>query len=538
MPLSKQMRRLQGKWETGGRWPKRLEWIEVSGIRGWRGQRFELRFPIMAVVGENGAGKSTILQAAASVYAPEGSKERKLYAGDFFPDTAWDKIRDARIGYSVREGQNPPNVGSIRKPSERWRGNEERRKRSVAYIDLRRIQPVPARLGYVKIANSKLEEAQATLFDQPELARISDIMGRRYDAARMANVAEGSSRWVPVLCYRGSSYSGFHQGAGETTVAELLETPIPSNALVLIDEIESSLHPRAQRRLMHDLADRCREEEWQVVLTTHSPYVLEELPLEARAYIVGGQGGIDREFVYGVSPDFAMTRMDEIPHPEIEVYVEDNRAERMVVEILAAHAQTLVPRCQTVRCGSASVGQALGQMVAEKRFLRPTCVFLDGDRAESSGCNLLPGDDAPERVVFDALRSLQWGTIAAWGEVDRRVGRSYSDVADTLNQAMTMGDHHDWVRSAASNLTLDSETLWQAMVAEWATKCLSKDEASRVVQPITDLLSGITSSAEASREPDLLLEPPGGRQVQATRPRRTSTERLPHPELFPNVAQG
>jgi len=77
-------------------------------------------------------------------------------------------------------------------------------------------------------------------------------------------------------------YSGFHQGAGETTVAELLEADLPQYSLVLIDEIESSLHPRAQRRLLRDLAERCRERQLQIILTTHSPYILEELPAEAR----------------------------------------------------------------------------------------------------------------------------------------------------------------------------------------------------------------------------------------------------------------
>lgn len=75
-----------------------------------------------------------------------------------------------------------------------------------------------------------------------------------------------------------NEYSGFHQGAGETTITEFLQSDIPKYSLVLIDEIETSLHPRAQRRLIRDLADRCRELDAQVVLTTRSPYVLDELP--------------------------------------------------------------------------------------------------------------------------------------------------------------------------------------------------------------------------------------------------------------------
>ncbi|HDU5257593.1 TPA: AAA family ATPase, partial [Klebsiella pneumoniae subsp. pneumoniae] len=56
------MRKLINKWKTGNSWPKRLEWLEIQGIRGWTGQRVDLQFPIVALVGENGSGKSTVLQ--------------------------------------------------------------------------------------------------------------------------------------------------------------------------------------------------------------------------------------------------------------------------------------------------------------------------------------------------------------------------------------------------------------------------------------------------------------------------------------------
>jgi recombinational DNA repair ATPase RecF len=67
MGMSSEMRRLENKWNTreiGNTWPKFLDSIDINGLRGWRGQRIEFPFPIVAIVGENGSGKSTILQAA------------------------------------------------------------------------------------------------------------------------------------------------------------------------------------------------------------------------------------------------------------------------------------------------------------------------------------------------------------------------------------------------------------------------------------------------------------------------------------------
>src|SRR5947209_8695766 len=113
MKISKQMRLLSNKWTTGVGWPQRLESIEIHGLRGWQGQRVDFKFPIVAICGENGSGKSTILQCAASVYAmPEG---QSWFASDFFPDTAWDAITNATIKYTIRQGQESIS-NSVRKP--------------------------------------------------------------------------------------------------------------------------------------------------------------------------------------------------------------------------------------------------------------------------------------------------------------------------------------------------------------------------------------------------------------------------------------
>lgn len=93
--MSREMQRLQAKWTSGNGWPQRLEWMEISGIRGWTGQRIEFRFPIVAVVGENGAGKSTILQAAAASYKSPDLEKKMKFPADFFPDAPWDKIEGA-----------------------------------------------------------------------------------------------------------------------------------------------------------------------------------------------------------------------------------------------------------------------------------------------------------------------------------------------------------------------------------------------------------------------------------------------------------
>ena len=150
------------------------------------------------------------------------------------------------------------------------------------------------------------------------------------------------NREVPVLEVEGGEFPGFHQGAGELTVTELLKVDFPPNALVLIDEIETSLHPRVQRRILRDLATVARLNNLQVILTTHSPFILEELPDRARIQIV--RTGNDRSILIGVSPEFAMTKMDERPHARADVYVEDERAKVLVEEVLAVRKADALAR--------------------------------------------------------------------------------------------------------------------------------------------------------------------------------------------------
>ena len=176
-----------------------------------------------------------------------------------------------------------------------------------------------------------------------------------------------------------------------------------------------------------------------------------------------------------------MTKMDDQPHPECELYVEDNAAKTLLNEILTKHGRELFPRCAVTPYGASNLGIALGQMLEQKRFRIPTCVFLDGDNDPAPGCIILPGNDAPERAVFRDLRMRRWGNL--WS----RIGRDIGMVSEACEASMLLGDHHDWVQYAASRLMLGSETLWQAMCGEWAEH-QNREAVQYIVDAIGDAL--------------------------------------------------
>ena len=221
-------------------------------------------------------------------------------------------------------------------------------------------------------------------------------MGRNFETAKMALSDIDEHRFVPVLQHQGASYSGFHQGAGETTITELLQTDLPKYSLVLIDEVETSLHPRAQRRLVRDLAERARELELQIILTTHSLFVLDELPFEARAHIAVTDRG-RRTVIYGVSPEFAMSKIDDVTQFECDLYVEDARAKTLLIEVLARHAPPFVSRCQV---------SLMGQLRSDNRL--ESWLIRDGFLANES-CSSTAIKGIPSGA-FDYLKTRQ----SAW----------------------------------------------------------------------------------------------------------------------------
>ena len=88
-------------------------------------------------------------------------------------------------------------------------------------------------------------------------------------------------------------------------------------------------------------------------------------------------------------------------------------------------------------------------------------------------------------MVFEALRSNNWLKVAD------RIKRDYSDVADACTQAMSLPEHHEWIRYAANKLVIGGDTLWQVMCSEWATTCITKDDVANIVQPVEDALNRV-----------------------------------------------
>ncbi len=193
-------------------WPKRLEWIEVDKIRGWCGQRINLNFPIVAIVGRK-RFRQKHPSAGRRVRLFEERPQGDMVCFRFFPRHCVGSNPWRRSSLWLHRRLRTLN-GSFRKPTTRWLGNVDRPTREVEYIDLSRIQPVSARVGYARIAKNKHEEKSHVPFEEEKVRRLSEVMGRHYDAAKMSITTIDEHREIPVISRDGNIFSGFHQGSG------------------------------------------------------------------------------------------------------------------------------------------------------------------------------------------------------------------------------------------------------------------------------------------------------------------------------------
>jgi hypothetical protein len=293
-------------------------------------------------------------------------------------------------------------------------------------------------------------------------------------------------RMVGLLKREFGEISQFHQGAGEDTTLDLLQAlqQVPSHSLVIIDEVEASLHPRAQRRLIKFLLEFSRQKRAQVIVSTHSPYILEELPTEARVLLVPTPDGPN--VIYGASPEFSLTKLDEHVHPEAYLFVEDRTAEVWLREILAHHPKggDVISRIRISSVGPANVVRMMGELALTGKLPYKALGVVDGDTEVARGCIALPGTHAPEKVVFGALKA------RGWARLDERFGIGAGDLHTYLDDALLDPDFHRWPALVGDRIIKSSVSVWETVATEWCRECLSTHDRDRIVNAISSLLTG------------------------------------------------
>ncbi len=474
-----EINRIRSK-NSADHWPQYVESVTISNLHGWSGEQIQFSFPFMVICGENGTGKSTILKATAACHKHPTNRSLSFTAGKFFPDTTWESIVGGKIVSEIRTGQTRRTV-SISKPTQRWRPSENRPPRNVFLFDISRTLPKEGVVGYAQIAKKNTTEVSTIDLSDEVRTYYSAIMGRRYTVARHASTDAAPERQVGVVDNPSGTYSQFHQGAGESCSLDLLAAlqNVPNYSLILIDEIEASLHPSAQRRLVHFLLWLCRTKKCQIICTTHSPYILEELPPEARILLVNTNTGL--RTVQGASKNYALGRMDTTYHPDLYIFVEDEESKVLVTEILR-RCNVDISSISITPIGPYSAVNAIAQIASEGHLGYVAIGVIDGDADPTNNCYKLPGGVCPEQLLFSSM-AINVDALATRLNIDS------GGLSNALSQTMTTeADHHKWIPVLASRLRVPNDYLWTTIVKLWVDTDFDPDSVSELIDSVNNTL--------------------------------------------------
>jgi predicted ATPase len=153
----------------------------------------------------------------------------------------------------------------------------------------------------------------------------------RFSDLRRVNLTRGQWNRAFVMAHNNNPrtyHSEAHFSMGELCVLNLLEqvSECRNNSLVLIDELELAIHPRAQRILLNHLVSEAERKNLTVIFSTHSVTILKSINRK-NIICLNNEDGVIKP-IYGCFPTYALGYLasDEEKSVDALIYVEDEAA--------------------------------------------------------------------------------------------------------------------------------------------------------------------------------------------------------------------
>lgn len=437
---------------------------------------------LTAVAGNNGTGKSTILGLLANSSQLPGKKTyigkafrgefAELFSGSPEHDPTGSKIRldyeEHGQGKSVVFRTAWQNKGTRfrvipKRELEDGKTTEAKLESPVIYLGLSRLYPFGE-------ADAKTLKRHAQHWDSDEdrdwfINKYRDILSIGTTEIRSVSsfdIAQSRKRGTGVET---TNYGPSANSAGQDNLGQILMAVLSfkrlarelgedwDGGLLLIDEVDATLHPAAQRKLIDLLLKEAGKCGFQVVFTTHSTVVLDYLtdkigPISQDdpndieiAYLTDASRilEVDRNPSWHTMTNDLFVRTPGVSPSWVGVFCEDAEARWFIQELIETLHPALWPRVRLIEA-TFSCDTLLQLYRHDYPYMKDRIVVFDGDVAEDKikdqvpslyyreGGNIvrLPGDVRPEQIIWDYLSSADtsdplWGNLAPYDYTYRAI---------------------------------------------------------------------------------------------------------------------
>ena len=510
-------RRLQELWrDLQGKKPHLphfLSEIRLDGIRGFNNLRVVFDYPVSVIAGGNTTGKSTVLFAVACAYKVPGAGVKDYVPSTLFPDyrPKFGERTDIRDTVTIEF-----NYLTLDGPlSMRWRRakgwnrsflgrkNASQPERELYLRTLSNLSN-PSEVRSVLNMSRLKSQPEETPLTAAQIEFAHQMLPFRY--SEVVDLSDGKKNLLFAAQEGGAAYSELHMAAGERAILRLSQEITQLNgALVLIDEVEAGLHPWVQQLLMLHLQQLALRNDLQIIVTSHSPIVLDSVPLNGKIFL-------DRDESSGevvVRPayrDLIQNALYGRSNEALKLLCEDEIAEG----ILEGVFDFLLPQ-ERIKWESVQIGRDTGadefpihaRALAKFGQIQDTVFILDGDQrnreiegkikdAAGHGVNIsilfLPGKESPESWIWDRLKTIRSDVVIEQLGIDRRglstVMRQLDATYDAASESPSEISKNKF-RSLSESLHRDTSEICRIVAR------LEAEQEESDIQPLVNDLRGI-----------------------------------------------
>lgn len=415
-----------------------IKTMTINGFRGLTDVKINFEYPITAISGTNGSGKSTIVQLAVCAYKqPQTDKKYKRhYVKDFFPVSQLDPnpfVHNANVIFQYATNSKDLQELTVSRKASEWSGYKRQPERHSFYVGFALYIPKVERKDLSIYKSGSFSVGSKRIISDDIKTQVSNILNNYYDEVAFQEISHKKrSIELGLVKKYGYTYSENNMGFGEGRLmymVDLLENE-PNNSLFILEEPETSLHEDAQYKFIKYLMNVCYKKGHQIILSTHSSIILEALPPEGRKFIIRNSSGV--EVLDRVSANRAKSILTDGNTKALTICVEDEFAKLMLTEAIRLIKPAILPFLQIVPMGDTNAVRNTVKLL--RSFKIKSLGIRDADIGENKEEKLyrLPGSLPPEKEVYEK------------SEVRERINSKYSIDTVTLLTGFPEINHHDY----------------------------------------------------------------------------------------------
>lgn len=338
----------------------------------------------------------------------------------------------------------------------------------VIYLGLNRLWPLAASRKCNFTGDTVTEDDKKWYFS--EYNRILGL-GEKHTDAQFMDTHEKRKFITP----HSQDYDGESCSAGQDNLSQILTALLSFKRLreqlgakyrggmLLIDEIDATLHIYSQRRILKLLCDQAQVLGIQIVATTHSLSLLEEAFHSSlkRSTEVIYLSNIDGEIAlqeFETFEEISNHLKVEVPLPKknpqrVSVVFEDQEGEFLFKQICGQKLRNYI-KCANSKSIGAGQLKNIGEMSRSLPELKDLILVTDGDMASTwqnppQSLIIMPGDARPETLVYrDLYRRKESDPL--WKIIGKTYRRQFAIISQE-GTTLEKGDNKDWVKSWYAN---------------------------------------------------------------------------------------